>query len=84
METCYKAVKTSLLKSIPLRSNDFRIEPELTIKLAKRKAKIFEMPINYAGRTYPEGKKITWIDGIKALGAIIRFGFSSDISTETQ
>jgi glycosyltransferase involved in cell wall biosynthesis len=55
METCYKAVRTDLLKSIPLTSNDFRIEPELTIKLAKRRARIFEVPISYAGRTHAEG-----------------------------
>src|SRR6266545_2404018 len=58
METCYKAVRTQLLKSIPIESNDFRIEPELTIKLAKRNARIFEVPISYSGRTYDEGKKI--------------------------
>ena len=52
METCYKAVRTQLLKSIPIESNDFRIEPELTIKLAKRHARIFEVPISYSGRTY--------------------------------
>ena len=56
METCYKAVRTDLLKSIPLVSNDFRLEPELTIKLAKRGARIFEVPIRYSGRTYQEGK----------------------------
>jgi 2-polyprenyl-3-methyl-5-hydroxy-6-metoxy-1,4-benzoquinol methylase len=82
METCYKAVRTQLLKSIPLRSNDFRIEPELTIKLAKRSARVFEIPINYSGRTYQEGKKINWVDGVKALGAIIGFGLSDDIYTE--
>jgi glycosyltransferase involved in cell wall biosynthesis len=70
METCYKMVRTKLLKSIPLRYNDFRIEPELTIKLAKRGAAIFEAPIRYSGRTYVEGKKIGWRDGLKALGAI--------------
>ena len=59
METCYKAVRTPLLKSIPLLSNDFRLEPELTIKLAKRQARIFEIPISYSGRSYSEGKKIT-------------------------
>ncbi len=82
METCYKAVRTSLLKSIPLRSSDFRIEPELTIKLAKRSARVFEIPINYSGRTYQEGKKINWIDGLKALWAILRFGWSDDIYTQ--
>jgi len=82
METCYKAVRTSLLKSIPIKSNDFRIEPELTIKLAKRDARIFEIPINYSGRTYSEGKKISWRDGFKGLWAIMKFGFSDDIFTE--
>jgi SAM-dependent methyltransferase len=79
METCYKAVRTSLLKSIPIVSNDFRIEPELTIKLAKRGARIFEIPISYAGRSYDEGKKITWRDGALALMAIVRFGVSDAI-----
>src|ERR1700720_2946926 len=63
METCYKMVRTRLLQSIPLESLDFRIEPELTIKLAKRGARIFEIPVNYSGRTYQEGKKINWRDG---------------------
>lgn len=71
--SCYKAVRTSLLKSIPLSSNDFRIEPELTIKLAKRRARIFEVPISYYGRGYEEGKKIGWKDGLIAIWAIIRF-----------
>jgi SAM-dependent methyltransferase len=81
IETCYKAVKTDLLKTIPIESNDFRIEPELTIKLAKRRAKIFEVPISYSGRTYEEGKKIGWKDGFKALWSIIKFGFSDNIFT---
>jgi glycosyltransferase involved in cell wall biosynthesis len=79
METCYKAVRTELLKSIPIESNDFRIEPELTIKLAKRHARIFEVPINYSGRTYEEGKKINWRDGLRALIAIVKFAFSDQI-----
>jgi glycosyltransferase involved in cell wall biosynthesis/SAM-dependent methyltransferase len=78
METCYKAVRTDLLKSIPLVSNDFRLEPELTIKLAKREARIFEVPISYSGRNYQEGKKINWKDGVKALAAIARFTLSED------
>ncbi|MEW5736625.1 MAG: glycosyltransferase [Thermodesulfobacteriota bacterium] len=84
METCYKAVRTDLLKSIPLRSNDFRIEPELTIKLSKRGARIFETPISYSGRTYQEGKKINWKDGFKAIWAILAFGLSDDYFTEDQ
>jgi glycosyltransferase involved in cell wall biosynthesis len=79
METCYKMVRTKLLRSIPLRYNDFRIEPELTIKLAKRGAAIFEVPIRYAGRTYAEGKKIGWADGLRALGAIVRGAVLDDL-----
>jgi len=79
METCYKAIRTPLFKSIPIESNDFRIEPELTIKLAKRRARIFEIPISYSGRSYEEGKKINWRDGVRALSAIVRFGLSNEI-----
>jgi len=79
METCYKMVRTKLLQSIPLVSGDFRIEPELTIKLAKREARIFEVPISYSGRTYAEGKKINWRDGYRALLAIVRFALSDNI-----
>jgi glycosyltransferase involved in cell wall biosynthesis len=79
METCYKAVRTDLLRSIPIVSNDFRMEPELTIKLAKREARIFEVPISYSGRTYQEGKKIGWRDGVKALLAILRFWLSDHV-----
>lgn len=81
METCYKAVRTDLLKSIPIVSNDFRLEPELAIKLAKRGARLFEVPIRYSGRTYQEGKKINWRDGVKALTAIARFAASDNVFT---
>jgi glycosyltransferase involved in cell wall biosynthesis len=84
METCYKVVKRSFLQSIPLVSNDFCIEPEITIKLAKREAKIFEVPISYSGRTYAEGKKINWKDGLKAIWAILKFGLTDDIYTEDE
>jgi SAM-dependent methyltransferase len=84
METCYKMVRTDLLKTIPLVSNDFRIEPELTIKLAKRGAHIFEVPISYSGRTYQEGKKIGWKDGLRALLAIARFKVSDRICQPDQ
>ena len=73
METCYKAVRTPLLQSIPLRSRDFRIEPEIAFKLKKRGARIFEVPISYAGRTYEEGKKIGMKDGFNALYCIVRY-----------
>jgi glycosyltransferase involved in cell wall biosynthesis len=82
MESCYKAARTELLRSIPIVSDDFRIEPELCIKLAKREARIFEIPIRYSGRTYEEGKKIGWRDGFRALGAILRFAVSDDVYAE--
>ena len=79
IETCYKMVRAELLKSIPLESNRFGIEPEITVKLAKRKARIFEVPISYSGRSYNEGKKITWKDGVRVLGELVRFGVSDKI-----
>jgi glycosyltransferase involved in cell wall biosynthesis/phospholipid N-methyltransferase len=79
METCYKMVRAELLKSIPLTSSTFDVEPELTIKLAKRGARIFEVPISYSGRTYAEGKKINWKDGVRALWAIFHYAASDRI-----
>jgi glycosyltransferase involved in cell wall biosynthesis len=79
METCYKAVNTALLKSIPLRSNDFRFEVEITFKLAKRHARIFEVPIRYLPRTREEGKKFWAWDAVLALGAILHFAFVDDL-----
>lgn len=78
METCYKAFRTSLLKSIPIRSERFGIEPELTIKVARRKARVYETPISYHGRTYEEGKKIGLKDAFDALWVILKFGFTDD------
>jgi len=82
METCYKMARADLLKSIPLESSTFDVEPELAIKLAKRGARVFEVPISYSGRTYAEGKKISWKDGVRALWAILRYGASGRIYTE--
>lgn len=79
METCTKAVRTSLLQSIPIRSRDFRIEPELVFKLEKRGARIFEVPISYSGRTYEEGKKIGMRDGFLALGAMLHWWLVDDL-----
>ena len=79
METCYKAFRTSLGQSIPLRSERFGIEPELTIKFAKRQARIYEVPIAYFGRTYDEGKKIGFKDALAALAVIVRYSFSADL-----
>jgi glycosyltransferase involved in cell wall biosynthesis len=82
METCYKVFRTDLLKSIPIRSNRFGFEPEITMKSGKRKLRIYEVPISYHGRTYEEGKKIGWRDGIKALGVIVRFWLIDDLYSE--
>ena len=75
METCYKCVRRELLQSIPLRSNRFGFEPEVTAKLARRRARFYEIPISYYGRDYAEGKKIRWTDGLTAVGAILRYRF---------
>jgi SAM-dependent methyltransferase len=79
METCYKAFRTSLVQSIPLRSNRFGIEPELTIKLARREVRIYETPISYHGRTYLGGKKIGLKDAVQAIAVILRYAFTKDI-----
>jgi glycosyltransferase involved in cell wall biosynthesis len=76
METCYKVFRRSLLEGMPLRSDRFGIEPELTAKLARRRARIYEVPISYHGRTYAEGKKIHWKDGFAALWAIVRYNLA--------
>jgi len=82
VETCYKMVRTEILKSIPIRSNRFGMEPELTAKLAKRGCRIFEVPVSYRGRTYQEGKKITWRDGVKAVATIFYFWLVDDVYNE--
>jgi len=79
METCYKVFRTDLLKSIPIRSDRFGFEPEIVMKSAKRKFRIYEVPISYHGRTYEEGKKIGWRDGLKALGVILKFWIIDDL-----
>ncbi len=73
METCYKVFRREVLEGIHLKSNRFGFEPEITAKIAKRPWRIYEVPISYAGRTYSEGKKITWRDGILALWYIFRY-----------
>jgi len=71
METGYKAFRTDLLQSLDLRRNDFTIEPEITAKVCLRKLRIYEIPISYYGRTYAEGKKITWVDGLRAVRTLL-------------
>jgi glycosyltransferase involved in cell wall biosynthesis len=76
MEVGYKVFRAEALKGIELKSNRFGFEPEITIKLAKKRCRFYEVPISYHGRTYEEGKKITWKDGIAALYYMIRFRFA--------
>jgi len=73
METCYKAIRGDLARSLVLTSNRFGFEPEVTARLAQQRVRIYEVPISYSGRTYAEGKKISWKDGVAAIGHIVRF-----------
>ncbi len=82
METCYKVFRTDLLKSVPIRSNRFGFEPEITMKSAKRNFRIYEVPVSYHGRTAEEGKKIHWKDGFNALSTILRFWLIDDLYVE--
>jgi hypothetical protein len=75
METCYKMVRAPLMKSLVLTSDRFGFEPELTARLAQARSRIWEVGISYSGRTYEEGKKIGWKDGVAALWHIVRFSF---------
>lgn len=74
MEVCYKAFTKDILKKVSIQSNRFGFEPEITAKVAKLKARIYEIPVHYHGRTYSDGKKIGWKDGLAALWWIFRFG----------
>jgi glycosyltransferase involved in cell wall biosynthesis len=77
METCYKVFRRDVLEGVELRSDRFGIEPELTAKMARKGARIYEVPISYRGRTYAEGKKIGWKDGFAAIWAIVRYNLLS-------
>ena len=76
METCYKVMRTEVLRSMTLRSDSFGIEPELTAKIFKRGYRVYEVPITYDGRGYDEGKKITWRDGFVALWVLLKYRFT--------
>ena len=76
METCFKAMRVEVLRSMTLRSNRFGIEPELTAKIFKRGYRVYEVPITYDGRGYEEGKKITWRDGIVAVWTLVKYRFT--------
>ena len=73
METCYKAIRGEVARSLPLTSDRFGFEPEVTARLARARVRIFEVPISYSGRTYAEGKKIGWRDGVAAIWHIIKY-----------
>ena len=77
MEVCYKAFKSEILKNIKLEENRFGFEPEITAKIARKKLRIYETGISYFGRTYEEGKKITWRDGIRAIFCIFKYSIST-------
>lgn len=76
IETGYKAFRTEILRSLDVRENSFAIEPEITAKVCKRNLRIYELPISYYGRTYAEGKKITWRDGFRAAWVLVRIRFA--------
>ncbi|MGE3956628.1 MAG: glycosyltransferase family 2 protein [Vicinamibacterales bacterium] len=76
METCYKMMRTEVLRSFTLQSNGFGIEPEITAKIFKRGYRVYEIPITYAGRGYDEGKKITWRAGFEALWVLLKYRFT--------
>jgi glycosyltransferase involved in cell wall biosynthesis len=78
METCYKLFKTEIIKGIRLKEKGFGIEPEITAKIAKTRCRIYEVGISYYGRTYGEGKKINWKDGIKTLYKIVQYNISNN------
>jgi glycosyltransferase involved in cell wall biosynthesis len=73
METCYKVMKTEFARKLDIQENRFGLEPEITAKLAKMNARIYEVAISYRGRTYVEGKKITWKDGFSAIRCVIKY-----------
>ena len=76
METCYKAFRREVIQSIPTQENRFGFEPEITVKLAKRRLRIYEVGISYWGRTYEEGKKISWKDGVRALWVLLKYSIT--------
>jgi glycosyltransferase involved in cell wall biosynthesis len=76
METCYKLFRTATMQGIPIECNRFNFEPEITAKILRRKLRIVEIPISYAGRNFAEGKKITWRDGFAAIWALVKYRFT--------
>jgi glycosyltransferase involved in cell wall biosynthesis len=84
METCYKVFRREIIQSIPLEEDRFGFEPEITVKIAKRRLRIYEVGISYWGRTYEEGKKINWKDGIRALFCLLKYTITETTQTTQQ
>jgi glycosyltransferase involved in cell wall biosynthesis len=80
METCYKVFRREVIQSIPLEENRFGFEPEVTVKVAKRRLRVYEVGISYSGRTYEEGKKIGWRDGFRALWCLLKYSIKEPIA----
>ena len=83
METCYKAFRREVIQSIPIEENRFGFEPEITVKIAKRQLRVYEVGISYWGRTYAEGKKIGWKDGIRALWCLVKYALKEPQQAES-
>ncbi len=83
METCYKVFRREVIQAIPLEENRFGFEPEITVKVAKRRLRIYEVGISYWGRTYEEGKKIGWKDGFRALWCLLKYSIKEPVAPVT-
>lgn len=83
METCYKVFRREIIQSIPIEENRFGFEPEITVKVAKRRLRIYEVGISYWGRTYEEGKKIGWKDGFRALWCLLKYSMKEPVVPST-
>jgi glycosyltransferase involved in cell wall biosynthesis len=79
METCYKVFRREIIQSIPIEEDRFGFEPEVTVKVAKRRLRIYEVGISYWGRTYEEGKKIGWKDGVRAIWCLLKYSFREKV-----
>jgi len=84
METCYKVFRREIIQSIPLEEDRFGFEPEVTVKIARRNLRVYEVGISYWGRTYAEGKKIGWKDGLRALWCLVKYGWKEPQVSEAQ
>jgi glycosyltransferase involved in cell wall biosynthesis len=82
METCYKVFRREVIQSIPIEEDRFGFEPEITVKVAKRRLRIYEVGISYWGRTYEEGKKIGWKDGVRALWCLIKYALKEPVAVQ--